>query len=286
MNSAGELERRLSRVSRDGIFEILAIDHVGALAATMRPENPGAVTDFEMYELKRSIVAAMAEHASGVLLDPEAGLLLGPEKIQLPADTGLVIGIEHGDYADVVASPRLLPEWSVERAAGLGADAVKVSFYFEPGSASTVPEDFLRRVISESERLRVPLFAEPLVRPGSHGSRRDAVLEGVRRIGALEPTVLKIEFPEDVRANTDRDCWAEACQEVSKLSPVAWTLLSAGQDHETFVELVEIAVAQGASGFLAGRTVWGDIVTGERTLSVGSDRLVDLSAAARRPHSR
>jgi tagatose 1,6-diphosphate aldolase len=35
-------------------------------------------------------------------------------------------------------------------------------------------------------------------------------------------------------------------------------VLSAGVDHETFVKQVEIALANGASGAMAGRSLWKD----------------------------
>ena len=35
-------------------------------------------------------------------------------------------------------------------------------------------------------------------------------------------------------------------------------MLSAGVDHETFIQQVEVAVANGASGAMAGRSLWKD----------------------------
>ena len=42
--------------------------------------------------------------------------------------------------------------------------------------------------------------------------------------------------------------------------PVPWSVLSAGVDHETFLGQVEIAMANGASGVIAGRALWKDCV--------------------------
>jgi tagatose 1,6-diphosphate aldolase len=35
-------------------------------------------------------------------------------------------------------------------------------------------------------------------------------------------------------------------------------VLSAGVDHETFIQPVDVAVANGASGAMAGRSLWKD----------------------------
>jgi tagatose 1,6-diphosphate aldolase len=42
--------------------------------------------------------------------------------------------------------------------------------------------------------------------------------------------------------------------------PVPWSVLSAGVDHETFLGQVEIAMANGAAGVIAGRALWKDCV--------------------------
>ena len=43
-----------------------------------------------------------------------------------------------------------------------------------------------------------------------------------------------------------------------------WSVLSAGVDHETFIGQVEIAMAAGASGVIAGRSLWKDCVSLDR----------------------
>ena len=39
---------------------------------------------------------------------------------------------------------------------------------------------------------------------------------------------------------------------------VPWAVLSAGVDHETFIKQAEVAVANGARGAMAGRSLWKD----------------------------
>jgi len=41
---------------------------------------------------------------------------------------------------------------------------------------------------------------------------------------------------------------------------VPWALLSAGVDHDTFVAQLREALAGGASGFIAGRSIWKECV--------------------------
>ncbi len=52
---------------------------------------------------------------------------------------------------------------------------------------------------------------------------------------------------------------AEACAAVTQAAAgVPWAVLSAGVDHETFIEQVRTAVANGAAGAMAGRSLWKD----------------------------
>ena len=61
--------------------------------------------------------------------------------------------------------------------------------------------------------------------------------------------VLKLQYPGS----------AEACAAVTKAAAgVPWAVLSAGVDHETFIGQVRTAIANGASGAMAGRSLWKD----------------------------
>ena len=56
-----------------------------------------------------------------------------------------------------------------------------------------------------------------------------------------------------------------------------WALLSAGVDHETFMTQLRAALAAGASGFIAGRSIWKESVAMR-----GEERRAFLAGKARR----
>ena len=56
-----------------------------------------------------------------------------------------------------------------------------------------------------------------------------------------------------------------------------WALLSAGVDHETFVGQLETALAAGACGFIAGRSIWKESAGMD-----GEERSAFLRGEARR----
>jgi tagatose 1,6-diphosphate aldolase len=111
-------------------------------------------------------------------------------------------------------------------------------------------------------------------------------VETAKRIGALGPEILKLEFPVDPDYDSDESHWLEACQAISEASPAPWAVLTGGVTYDVFVEQLEIACKGGASGFLAGRAVWQESMPmsrGERRdwlENVAVQRLQNLAAIA------
>jgi len=91
-------------------------------------------------------------------------------------------------------------------------------------------------------------------------ARRRVVIETARRLTALGGDILKAEFPYDASV-VDPARWREACDELDATSQVPWVLLSGGVDDATFEAQVKIACEAGASGVLAGRSVWEGAAT-------------------------
>ncbi len=68
----------------------------------------------------------------------------------------------------------------------------------------------------------------------------------------------------------------DACAAVTALcGTVPWAVLSAGVDHETFIGQVEVAMRNGASGVIAGRSLWKDCISLDRTVT--RDRLTAVA---------
>jgi len=201
-----------------------------------------------------------------------------------------VLGIEDGDGPS--AGPQLRKGWTVARAAASGADAIKISFQFDPIGDTTAVDRFVAEVAADCDRLGLPLFAEPLGVVRSPSERRRVIVEAARRFGRMGVDVLKLEFPVDVSAEPDPTVWSDACAEVDAASAVPWTLLSAGEDFERFARMLKVACAHGASGFVVGRAVWQEAVSGGgvdsrwiETAATRLRRLADITRQGARPWS-
>ena len=253
----------------DGVFTILALDHRDSLRVVLDADDPESVSATTLTETKVRLLTALGTEASGVMLEPEYSAAQAITRRALPGSVGFLAAVEAQGYlSDPEATgTTLMADWGVEKAKRLGASAIKLLVLYRPGTeAAEAQEAVIETVIADCARLDIPLFLEPLA--VSHdpeevarlaADRRTVVVDTVRRLGALGPEVLKIQFPASPDED-DRSAWADACAEVDETAPVPWALLSAGDAYERFRDQVEVACRNGASGFMAGRALWGEAV--------------------------
>ncbi len=251
----------LDGISADSRFGVLAIDHRDSLRAVLAPDDPSSVDPPAITELKRDIVSGLAGEATGVMLEPEYSI---PQLLDgtLPAGVGFCAALEAQGYAaDPEASPtRVVDGWSVAAAKASGASAVKLLLPYRPDRPhAAAQERVTTQILAECRRVGIPLVLEPLFYAlEDPRSRREIVLETVRRFAAMDPHLLKLPFPVDIAAESDRSVWAQACREVSDRCEMPWTLLSGGGPFEAYRRQFEVAVSEGCSGFMVGRALWGE----------------------------
>ena len=252
-----------------GTFTMLALDHRQNLRRELRPDDPGSVTTDDMVAFKRAVVRAIGGAGTGVLLDPEIGAAQSIADGSLPGGVGLVVALEATGYlGDSTARvSRLLEGWDAEGVRRLGASAAKLLVYYHPDAPNAADQErFVADVAASCRALDLALFLEPLgfsLREGERltgSERRRVVLETARRLTALGGDVLKAEFPYDA-GETDESLWRDACEELTAAIGVPWVLLSGGVDADTFEAQVRVACSAGASGVLAGRSIWAEAAT-------------------------
>lgn len=242
----------IGRISgQDGVVAGLAIDHRDSLrtAAARR----GLPTDREtLAALKAEVVAALAADASVVLLDEELG---GTAIASLPRHTALVMPLEEQGY-ETIGHGRvttLLPDFPPARARARGAVGCKLLLPFHPGhvEAARLQEEVAGRAIDACHASGVGLVLEPVVYGADGATFALCVIEAARRLARLGPDVLKVQFPS---GSPDEGA---ACRAITDAcAGVPWVLLGGGAGAESFLAQLETAMAAGARGFMAGRTLW------------------------------
>ena len=92
-------------------------------------------------------------------------------------------------------------------------------------------------------------------RPGedlSGQAREDAIIEAARALDDLDIDLLKLEYPGS----------PEGCRRLAAILRRPWAVLSAGVPFDQFTDIIRIAADEGgASGFIAGRSVWREVVS-------------------------
>lgn len=285
--------RRLQQCSTpDGLFVVMALDHRDSLRRALNPVNPESIGYSEMVAFKLDVVSALAPVSTAVLLDPEFSAAQSIAGGVLPGRAGLLVAVEAAGQADepLAHRPEVLEGWGVEKSARMGASAVKLRLPCQPeGRHATAQERLLDSVVAECRAHDIPLFLRLLplaagsrARKLSSAEKRAAVIETARRLTSRGIEVLATEFPLDTTEVPDEAAWAASCAELDEASQTPWVLLSGGVGFEAFARQTQIACGAGASGIVAGRTVWGEAaeLRGEAALDflnkTAVDRLVEL----------
>jgi tagatose-1,6-bisphosphate aldolase len=295
--------RRLARLATgDGYFCVAALDH---------PENYLLLFDRDVSRVpyptvvasKLELAAALARQASALLLDPVWSFGQAIATGTLPGQVGVLVPVEHLDYRPGTrlgwdATTRLRPKWTPEKIVRLGADGVKLVVFYRADQEDTAAgqRKLFTDLVADCRRHDLPVVVEPLwypvgdedpADPAVARRRAAAIVAAAAEFADLGADVLKVQFPGTVADAAGRAAGADAARDLDAGCAVPWVLLTEGVPFDDFAVQMEIAAKAGASGYMAGRAVWGDAV-GDRPdaeraagLARAADRLATLTAIVR-----
>jgi tagatose-1,6-bisphosphate aldolase len=266
--------RRLQRLAgASGVIAGIAIDHRDSLRVMLERRGSTA-DDRELRSLKLVLTRALVPAATALMLDAELGALAF-EAGAVPGTVGLIMPLEAQGYeGDDGHRTTLLDDFSPADALRYGADACKVLLPYradDPGPAGQ-QEALVTSTVAACHGLGLPLVVEPVVYglPGEtdeafSAAYPDLVRAAVGRLQPLGVDLFKLPFPMVDVASTSESASLEACLGIAEACrETPWVLLGAGVDTATFVDEIRIAGMAGASGFLAGRGIWGAALDADR----------------------
>ena len=240
----------------NNFFLMLALDHRQSFKKILSPLNFSLVTKDEVIEAKRAILQALYPYFSGVLLDPEFGLE-AYKKIDPNPQKPFLLSIEKSGFLEKDGERFNEVEYSVGQLQKMGASGVKLLLYFNPFLKSAKAQlELAKKVLLESRQYDLPLFLEIVTyqHEKTLNKEENFVVESVKRFLAesIYPAVFKLEYPGS----------EEACRQITLLlKNIPWILLTRGESFLAFKHKLYFAVKNGASGFLAGRALWQDIIS-------------------------
>ena len=273
----------------DGAIMAIACDQRGGMRTLLAsdPAEQARITNDMLGDTKSDITKYLASEASCVLLDPLCAVPRIVEEGVLNRDTALLIGLDASGF-DV--SPegfrlsRLVPGIDARRVRELGGTGGKIMVYLRADrpEANSHNVAILKQCIADFASEDLLLVVEFLTYQLEGESAEDytanipsLVEEGTRISLDCGAKVLKLPYPGT----------PEACARITSLAgDVPWAVLSAGVDHATFLDQVEIAMRNGASGVIAGRSLWKDCISldrdvqRERLKTIAVSRLREIQA--------
>ena len=234
---------------KNGRILMLALDHRGSLMKMLPSSIPENKRTQTIIAIKQMLIASLSPYYSGVLLDSDYGL---------PAYKNYVapylLCIEKTGYTDTNHERLTQLEYTVEELKAKGASGVKILLFFHPDAHTANQQIALtKNVYEDCKKNGLPFFLE-ILNYSLDGSPYDASVLVPRSVKIflehkITADVFKLEFPGS----------AEACQKVTRmLGRTPWILLTKGGTYEKFVDGLKVAIANGARGFLAGRSIWQD----------------------------
>ncbi len=267
--STAELRGYQQICGANGTIMVIACDQRGGIRKLLAddPAGQAKITDTILGDTKSDVVRYLAAHAPCVLLDPICAVPRVVEEGSLARDVALLIGLDASGYDTDPAGyylSKLVPGINARRVRELGGTGGKLMVYLRSDhrGANAHNIDIIEKCVADFTGEDLLLVVEFLTYPmpgedaAEYKAKFPSLIEGGSRICLdLGSKVLKIPYPGT----------AAACAAVSKMAgEVPWSVLSAGADHATFIGQVEIAMANGASGVIAGRSLWKDCVSLDR----------------------
>jgi len=267
----------------NGMMMVVACDQRGGMRKVLAdtPEAQKAIGIDILGRTKADITRHLAnKKASCVLLDATCAVPGVVDDGVLARDTGLLVGLddsgwdtdEHGYRHSI-----MIPGVTARRVRELGGTGAKLMVYLRPDRPAANERNLgiIRDCVADFAAEDLLLVVEILTYQveGETDAEYKAAFPGLIVACAkaaldLGSKVLKMPYPGT----------AEACAAITAdCDGVPWAVLSAGVDHETFVGQVETAMENGASGVIAGRALWKDCISLDRTVS--ADRLETVASA-------
>lgn len=276
-----------------GAMLVVACDQRGSMRTLLAstPEAQKAISNDDLGLVKMDVASHLARHAGCILLDPVCAVPGIVDQGALHRSTGLLIGLDASGWETSPEGYRvstLVDGVTARRVRELGGTGGKIMVYLRSDRPEANRENMatLRRVIEDFAQEDLLLVVEFLTyavegeTPEDYKARvPELILGGTRLCLDAGAKVLKIPYPGT----------PEACAGVTAMAgEVPWAVLSAGVDHPTFLGQVEVAMANGASGVIAGRSLWKDCIsldrdeTRRRLTEVAVPRVDEIRAAIAR----
>jgi len=263
--------------NKNNHLEMLAIDQRPPIFNIIKSKKKTYSFD-DVVEIKKQISLNLSQHSSAILMDPIYSI---PNLITKSKCNGLIITLE--DHAFIEKGrgrySKNIKNWSVEKIKKIGGDAVKILAWYRPDADKKSVQHqkkYIETIGNQCEKYNIPFLLELLVYPFKNEigyskeykeqkqKNENHVIESVKEFSKkkYKVDIFKLESPVD-SSKLENDKFSKSTKEsFKKLSEatnnIPWVMLSSGMSKKSFFNCLKLAYKNGASGYLAGRTIWFD----------------------------
>ena len=255
----------LTKLAREsGALAMVAVDQREALRGMFAAHQSTPVPDSQLTQFKVDVARELSPFASALLVDQEFGIdeIINQKALKgncgLIAAADLLVGPAGGAATDTAIDLDVDPI----RMRDIGSVGLKFLILWRndesPDSRAKLVEDFNKLCQISG----LPSIIEIIVKPPTDTSkafnREEEVIIAAKEAANWKPDLYKAEVP--FHGEGDLKLITKNAERISEAIGSPWVVLSNGVKQPLFNDAVKACAMGGASGFLAGRAVWADIV--------------------------
>lgn len=259
------MRKSLTKIARpSGALAMVAVDQREALRGMFAAHQSTPVPDSQLTQFKVDVARQLSPFASALLVDQEFGIDAIIEQKALTGSCGLIaaadllVGPPGGAATDTAVDPEIDPI----RMRDIGSVGLKFLILWRndesPDTRAQLVEDFNKLCTVSG----LPSIIEIIVKPPTDSSRsfnrEEELISAAKEAAAWKPDLYKAEVP--FHGEGDLSAITKHAERISEAIGSPWVVLSNGVKQPFFNDAVKACAMGGASGFLAGRAVWADIV--------------------------
>ncbi|MCP3804603.1 hypothetical protein NLX83_35565 [Allokutzneria sp. A3M-2-11 16] len=258
-----------------GCFLMVAMDQRESLRQMITAATGRRAEDERLVDFKLSVAREAGPYASGFLIDRDFGFERVAAEGLLPRECGLIVAADRLSQPvdGPVEDTDLDDEVDLGRAREAGAVAAKLLVIWREDSDRDRLVEMSARFVRRCADAGLLSVLEGVAKGGSR-----LIREAARSLAAVRPSLYKAQVPLAGKGSLDQ--LTEECGALNAEIPVPWVVLSQGVEQADFPTAVRAACQAGASGTLAGRAIWSDLVRAD------SDSLADLLRSRSVPRLR
>jgi sulfofructosephosphate aldolase len=259
------MRRALTNLARtSGALAMVAVDQREALRGMFAAHQSTPVPDSQLTQFKVDVARELSPFASALLVDQEFGIdAIIDQKALAPtcgliAAADLLVGPAGGAATDTAVDPDVDPL----RMRDIGSVGLKFLVLWRNDES---PESRLKLVYEFNalcEKSGLPSIIEVIVKPPTDTScsfdREEELIIAAKEAANWNADLYKAEVP--FHGEGDLLAITRNSQRITEAVGTPWVVLSNGVKAPFFADAVKACAQGGASGFLAGRAVWADIV--------------------------